>query len=108
MLWELVSEQPATYSPEAAERAVRALVDVRSADHPVRRMAVPHDFIFFSRLSLSLNMVLTDLGATFDVRSTVDDMDGVAEPVTALGKAHVAWVRTRGLPFGTEPHDRLA
>jgi len=32
-------------------------------------------------------------------------MDGVAEPVTELGKLHHAWVRERGLPTGLEPHD---
>jgi hypothetical protein len=34
-----------------------------------------------------------------------DDTDGVAEPITPLGKQHGAWVRRRGLPYGLEPHD---
>jgi hypothetical protein len=33
-------------------------------------------------------------------------MDGVAEPISELGKQHVAWVRQRGLPFGTDHHDQ--
>jgi hypothetical protein len=33
----------------------------------------------------------------------VDDLDGVAEPITPLGKQHIGWVRRRGLPFGLDP-----
>ena len=35
----------------------------------------------------------------------LDDLDGVAEPVTELGKLHHAWVRERGLPLGLDHHD---
>jgi hypothetical protein len=45
------------------------------------------------------------LGATVYARSIVDDLDGVAEPATPLGKQHHSWVRERGLPYGLETHD---
>lgn len=34
-----------------------------------------------------------------------EDMDGLAEPITPVGKQHIAWVRKRGLPFGLEHHE---
>lgn len=107
VLHELLQPQPATYTTEAAERAIRSLIDIRGADHPVRRMQVPPDFVFFSRLNLSMNAVFTALNATFHTRSLLDDMDGVAPPVTDLGKAHDAWVRQRGLPYGMDDHDQF-
>jgi hypothetical protein len=39
------------------------------------------------------------------VRAIVDDVDGVAEPVTELGKLHHSWVRGRGLPSALDHHD---
>jgi hypothetical protein len=78
------------------------LIDLRALDHPVRRMSVPSDFVFFARLNLSMNSVFAALGATFHVRACIDDMDGSAEPISDLGKQHVAWVHQRGLPFGTD------
>lgn len=106
VLHELLVDQPATYGRESSERAVRALLDVRSSDHAVRRMSVPPDFVFFARLNLSMNAIFVALGATLFARSLLDDMDGVADPVTDLGKQHAAWVRERGLPFGMDHHDQ--
>lgn len=105
MLHELIIAQPATYTAGASERAVRSMLDIRPADHPVRRMQVPPDFVFFSRLNLSMNAVLAALNATVYVRSIFDDMDGAAPPITELGKAHDEWVRRRGLPYGLDRHD---
>ncbi|CAJ1508054.1 ABC1 kinase family protein [[Mycobacterium] holstebronense] len=102
---ELLEPQPVTYSPETISRAVRSLLDVLAADHPMRRISLPPDLVFFSRLNLSMNAVFAALGATFDVRSVVDDMDGATEPTTELGKQHIAWVTGRGLPFGVDDHD---
>ena len=106
VIHELLVDQPATYSPESSERAVRALIDMRPSEHAVRRMSVPPDFVFFARLNLSMNAIFVALGATLYARALLDDMDGVAEPITDLGKQHVAWVRERGLPFGMDDHDQ--
>jgi predicted unusual protein kinase regulating ubiquinone biosynthesis (AarF/ABC1/UbiB family) len=105
LVYELLATQPVTYTPDTSQRAIRALLDVRSPDHPVRRMSVPDDFVFFSRLNLSMNAIFATLGATIHARSMYDDMDGVAEPITPLGKLHDAWVRQRGLPYGLDVHD---
>ncbi|MBV9639815.1 MAG: AarF/ABC1/UbiB kinase family protein [Mycobacteriaceae bacterium] len=104
LLYEVLAPQPVTYTDDTAQRAVGTLLDVRSSDHPVRRMSIPDDLVFFSRLNLSINAICAALGATIHARSMADDLDGVAEPITPLGKAHHAWVRQRGLPFGLEDH----
>jgi predicted unusual protein kinase regulating ubiquinone biosynthesis (AarF/ABC1/UbiB family) len=105
ILYELLAEQPVTYTEQASVRAMSSMLDVRSADHPMRRMTVPPDFVFFSRLNLSMNAIFTTLRATFDVRAQLDDQDGVASPVSELGRRHDAWVRERGLPHGLDHHD---
>jgi predicted unusual protein kinase regulating ubiquinone biosynthesis (AarF/ABC1/UbiB family) len=104
ILYETLVPQPVTYTRETARRAIDNLVDIRSLDHPVRRMSAPDGLVFFSRVSLSMNAIFAMLGATIHARSITDDMDGVTEPTTPLGKQHHAWVRDRGLPYGLEPH----
>lgn len=49
-------------------------------------MSVPDDFVFFTRINLGINTISATLGATIHARAMVDDMDGVAEPITPLGK----------------------
>jgi predicted unusual protein kinase regulating ubiquinone biosynthesis (AarF/ABC1/UbiB family) len=105
IIYELLAPQPATYTEQASERAIQFLLDVRAADHPMRRMSVPADFVFFSRLNLSMNAVFTTLRATLYARALLDDMDGAAAPITDLGRQHDAWVRERGLPHGMDHHD---
>lgn len=105
LLYELLVPQPVTYTGQASERAVGGMLDIRSADHPMRRMSVPADFVFFSRLNLSMNAILTALQATVHARGLLDDMDGVAAPVTELGRRHHTWLRRRGLPNGMDHHD---
>jgi predicted unusual protein kinase regulating ubiquinone biosynthesis (AarF/ABC1/UbiB family) len=102
VIYEILMPQPGTYSQQTSQRAIESLIDLRATDHPMRRMSVPPDFVFFARLNLSMNSIFASLGATFHVRAAVDDMDGVAEPISELGKQHIAWVRHRGLPFGTD------
>jgi predicted unusual protein kinase regulating ubiquinone biosynthesis (AarF/ABC1/UbiB family) len=99
------SPQPATYTPETTARTVRGLFDLRAADHPMARMNVPDDYVFASRVQLALGGVSAGLGATAPARAIADDIDGVAEPITELGKQHHAWVRERGLPSALEHHD---
>jgi predicted unusual protein kinase regulating ubiquinone biosynthesis (AarF/ABC1/UbiB family) len=105
ILYEALVPQPVTYTQETARRAIDNLVDIRSRDHPVRRLSAPDGLVFFTRVSLSMNAILATLGATVDARSITDDMDGVAEPTTPLGKQHEAWLRQRGLPHGLDHHD---
>jgi len=106
-LYEIVvSPQPATYSPETTRRVLQGYFDVRGADHPIGRMNTPDDYVFASRATFALNAVAAGLGATLPIRTIMDDMDCVAEPVTELGKRHHAWVRDRGLPSALDHHDQ--
>ncbi|MBV8179182.1 MAG: AarF/ABC1/UbiB kinase family protein, partial [Mycobacterium sp.] len=105
ILHEWRAPQPVTFTREAPARVVRGTINIRSPDHPVRRMLIPSDLVFFSRFTLNINAICAQLHATIHIRALVDDLDGVAEPITPLGKQHIAWVRQRGLPFGLEHHD---
>jgi predicted unusual protein kinase regulating ubiquinone biosynthesis (AarF/ABC1/UbiB family) len=100
-----VMPQPVTVTPEAVRRVIDALFDLRDANHPMARMNAPEDFVFLARVQLAVHSVLAALRATAHARAIVDDMDGVAEPVTELGKLHHAWVRERGLPSALDHHD---
>jgi hypothetical protein len=62
--------------------------------------------VFAPRVQTALNSVCGALRATLPARAIIDDMDGVAEPITPLGRDHHAWVRERGLPLGLEHHDQ--
>jgi predicted unusual protein kinase regulating ubiquinone biosynthesis (AarF/ABC1/UbiB family) len=106
MLYEIIAApQPATYTPETTGRTVRGLFDIRDTDHPMARMYAPDDFVFSARLQLAVLSVCAGLNATLPSRAIFDDLDGVAEPITELGKLHHAWVRERGLPGALEHHD---
>jgi predicted unusual protein kinase regulating ubiquinone biosynthesis (AarF/ABC1/UbiB family) len=105
IFYEVLAPQPVTYMPDTAQRAIRAFIDVRSPDHVVRRMSIPEDLVLMTRINLSVNTICAALRGTVHVRAMIDDLDGVAGPITPLGKQHVAWVRKRGLPFGMEHHE---
>lgn len=67
-------------------------------------MLVPDDYAFAPRVNQALTNICARLHATLPARAIVDDMDGVAEPTTKLGKLHHAWVRRRGLPGAFDDH----
>jgi hypothetical protein len=103
ILYEWLAPQPVTYRPDTARRAISTMIDVRSPDHVLRRMSIPEDLAFLTRINFSVNTICAALRATVHARAMVDDLDAVAEPITSLGKQHVAWARRRGLPFGLDP-----
>jgi predicted unusual protein kinase regulating ubiquinone biosynthesis (AarF/ABC1/UbiB family) len=105
LAYETLAPQPVKVGYDSPERAIRALFDLRPPDHPVRRISVSDDLVFFPRMSINMSSMLAALEATVYARAIVDDLDGLAEPITPLGKLHDAWVRQRGLPFGLERHD---
>lgn len=105
ILYEVLAPQPVTYSAETTQRALRSLVDVRSGDHLIRRMAIPDHLVFSTRISLNMNTIFAKFGATLDARAISDDLDGVAAPTTDLGREHRAWLTSRGLPLGMDCHD---
>jgi hypothetical protein len=102
----VVAPQPVTYSPDSGSRTARWLFGLDSTN-PLSRVTAPDDYVFAPRVQTALNSVCGALRATLPARSIADDMDGVAEPLTPLGKAHHVWVRERRLPLGLEHHDQL-
>lgn len=105
MAHESTMSQPVTYTPEATARIIRGFFDVRDGDHPVAKISVPATYAFTSRIMLANASVSAGLRATVPVRAIMDDMDGVAEPTTELGRLHHAWARERGLPGALDHHD---
>lgn len=106
LIYEIsTATQPVRYTPDTTARTVRAMFDVRQKDHPMARMNAPDDYIFISRHQLSGISLCVGLNATLPIRAIMDDLDGVSEPVTELGKLHHAWVRERRLPLGLDHHD---
>jgi predicted unusual protein kinase regulating ubiquinone biosynthesis (AarF/ABC1/UbiB family) len=105
LVHELLAPQPVTYTHETSRRGIHALLDVRSPDHPVRRLSIPDGLVFFTRYNLGVNSICAGLGAVLYTRAMTDDLDGVAQPITPLGKQHDAWVRRRGLPYGLNFRD---
>jgi predicted unusual protein kinase regulating ubiquinone biosynthesis (AarF/ABC1/UbiB family) len=103
--YETTVPQPVTYTPAAMACIIRGSFDIRDADHPVAKMAVPGEHVFTSRILLAFASVAAGLQATLHSRALMDDMDRVAEPITELGKQHHAWARDRGLPTGLDHHD---
>ncbi len=93
--------QPVTYTPENMARSLRAFLGEQNATH----MTVTREFVFLPRLQIAFDHIATGLRATVPVRSILEDLSGLTEPTTRLGKLHHAWVRERGLPCGLDHHD---
>lgn len=104
MTYEITMPQPASYSADTVARTIGAMF-AGGSDHPIAQMTVPAEFVFSSRITLAFNSVAAGLQAALPVRAIIDDLDGVAEPTTELGKLHHAWVRERGLPGALDQHD---
>jgi len=105
LTYEVIVPQPVTYTADSTARVVRGFFDVRGSGHPITKVKLPSQFAFTSRISLGFASVTSGLKATLPMRAIFDDMDGVAEPITELGKIHHAWVRERGLPGALDHHD---
>lgn len=97
--------QPVTYSPEIAKRTLHAMFGGDQNFRPTGDMAVTREFVFLPRLQIAFDHIAAGLRATVPVRSILEDLSGIAEPTTELGKLHHAWVRERGLPCGLDHHD---
>ena len=106
LLYEFtLASQPGTFTTDSVDRVVHGLFNARDTHHPVARMTPPDDYVMASRVQLAVTSVCAGLGATLPARAIADDYDGVAQPITRLGKQHHAWVRDRGLPIALEHHD---
>ncbi|WP_231985830.1 AarF/ABC1/UbiB kinase family protein [Mycobacterium sp. E3247] len=101
------TREPVTFTADATTRTIRGMFDVRDSNHPVAHLTPPPWLVFINRIQLAWCSVAVGLQATMPARAIMDDLDGVAEPITELGKMHHAWVRERGLPSGLDHHDHL-
>ena len=63
------------------------------------------EFVFLPRIQIAFAHMAVSLHATLPIPAILEDMDGIAEPTTELGKLHHAWVRERGLPSALDHHD---
>lgn len=105
MTHELTQPQPVTYTPEHMARSLRGFFG--DDDYlPAAHMNVTPEFVFLPRIGIAFSHIAAGLQATLPARAITDDLDGVAEPVTELGKQHHAWVRERGLLCGLDHHDQ--
>lgn len=98
-----LAEQPHTFVPSDSTAAVKSLYESSPAGDAVRKMEIPGDYVMLARINLGINAILSELHATFDLRALGDSLDGIGEPTTESERAHVDWVRARGLPFGLTP-----
>ncbi|MDS1116451.1 AarF/ABC1/UbiB kinase family protein [Gordonia westfalica] len=94
------TEQPHTFVPADSTGLVQSMFDDGPIGLAARKMHIPSDYVMLTRINLGINAILSELGATLDTRDQLDCVDGVGEPKTAASRAHAAWARKRGLPFG--------
>lgn len=102
---DYTTAEPVTFTPDATARTISGMIDIRDSNHMVARLTAPPWSVFTSRVQLGWCSVAVGLQARLPMRAIADDLDGVAEPVTELGKLHHAWVRERGLPSALDHHD---
>ncbi|WP_421840142.1 ABC1 kinase family protein [Mycobacterium sp.] len=98
------ASQPVTYTPDNMARLIRRVFG--SSDHNIHsKMTIPEHFAFLVRAQFAITALFVGLQATLPGRSIADDMDGVAEPTTEIGKLHHAWVRQNRLPSAFDHHN---
>jgi predicted unusual protein kinase regulating ubiquinone biosynthesis (AarF/ABC1/UbiB family) len=103
---EINMPQPVTYTPGAITRNMHGMFGTEEF-LPLAHMTVTPQFVFLPRIQIAFAHLAAAMRATLPVRAILEDMDGVAEPTTELGKLHHAWVRERGLPGALDHHDQL-
>lgn len=96
--------QPVTFTSDTAARSLRALFGSQGVSS-ANDMTVTRELVFLPRLQIAFDHIAAGLRATVPVRAILEDLAGVVQPTTELGKLHHAWVRERGLPCGMEHHD---
>ncbi|MGB0972590.1 MAG: ABC1 kinase family protein, partial [Mycobacterium sp.] len=92
----IVDPQPVTYTADSRARVVNGLFDFQDPHRALARVSFPSAAAVSARIQLNLISICAALSATLPVRAIADDTDGVAEPITRLGRQHHAWVRERG------------
>jgi predicted unusual protein kinase regulating ubiquinone biosynthesis (AarF/ABC1/UbiB family) len=99
----IVESQPVRYTSHTPTQVLANLFDFRDPRHPVNRVSFSAAGVFTARIQLNLVSICAGLGATLPIRAISDDMDGVGEPVTILGRKHHDWLHRRGLKLVPSP-----
>ncbi|MQA88045.1 MAG: AarF/ABC1/UbiB kinase family protein [Streptosporangiales bacterium] len=88
VLMPLIAPQPFTYTPEfAAEVVQKEFSPYGPWSRVIRRVDLPRDFVFLTRIDLGLTAVLGELRATGPWRAIIAEYDDGAPPATPLGEA---------------------
>lgn len=96
--------QPVTFTPEIVAHNIGGMFG-KQRFAVLSKMTMTPQLVFLPRVQLAFSHVAAGLRATVPVRAILEDMDGVAEPVTEVGRLHHAWARTRGHPGAFDDHD---
>ncbi len=90
---------------DVAEQISRAADPLGEYGHLVKRIAMPKDNVFLSRIDFGLWSLLAALGGANDWRGISDEIWGVGPPATDLGIAEAAWLeRQASIAAWPPPH----
>ncbi len=97
-LQPLVAEQPFTYTPEFASSVVQGYFARRgAAGSVVRRVELPREYVFLTRIDLGLTALLAELEATGPWAAIRSEWDENGPPATEIGEFDVAHWAAQGL-----------
>ncbi|MCP2339012.1 ABC1 kinase family protein [Actinomadura rupiterrae] len=95
-LHSLVGPQPYTFTPDRGAAAVQAAFSPTGAYGALlRRLTMPADFLFLSRIEMGMSAVLGELHATGEWRGICDEWDRGAPPATPYGELDQDFWRER-------------
>ncbi|MCA1821961.1 MAG: AarF/ABC1/UbiB kinase family protein [Pseudonocardia sp.] len=94
-LQPLVAEQPFTYTPAFAASVVQGYFDRRGATGSViRRVELPREYVFLTRIDLGLTALLAELQATGPWAAIRSEWDCNGPPATEIGELDAEhWAR---------------
>lgn len=100
-LQPLVSRQPFTYTPEYAASVVQGYFARRGATGSVlRRIELPREYVFLTRIDLGLTALLAELQATGPWAAIRSEWDEGGPPATDIGKLDAEHWARRGPETG--------
>ncbi|HET9253818.1 MAG TPA: AarF/ABC1/UbiB kinase family protein [Pseudonocardiaceae bacterium] len=94
----LVDEQPFTYTPEFASSVVQGYFARRgAAGSVIRRVELPREYVFLTRIDLGLTALLAELEATGPWAAIRSEWDENGPPATEIGELDAEHWARRGL-----------
>nr|BFE27832.1 AarF/ABC1/UbiB kinase family protein [Actinomadura rugatobispora] len=86
-LHSVVGPQPHTYGPEQSARTMQTAFSVSGEHGPVlRRVSLPPDFLFLTRIEMGMNAVLGELRCTGPWLDVLNEWDRNGPPATPYGE----------------------